>query len=252
MEYKIGEIFEYNGEWYQCLKSSSHRCGNCDFGKLHKCYKIACINGERKDGKNVHFKKLEKVGEPIIYMNRTFQRLKSIDDNICKHCYFSNQVCNPQLCGEVFFLVEIKKVAKDMGEENDVKTLYSEGTVSNTDNLLKSNLKPFDLEAAKTGKPICTRDGRKARIVCFDRKANTPIIALIECDNRGEILQCVHNDGRCCQFGISDNDLMMSLEKKEGWVNVYKNQIHNTLESAEECRKRTTDYIKTIRVEWEE
>ena len=38
-------------------------------------------------------------------MNRTFQRLKSLDDNICKYCYFKNQVCNPQLCGQVFFLV---------------------------------------------------------------------------------------------------------------------------------------------------
>ena len=32
------------------------------------------------------------------------------------------------------------------------------------------NLKPFNLEAAKQGKPVCTRDGRKARIICFDAK----------------------------------------------------------------------------------
>ena len=39
----------------------------------------------------------------------------------------------------------------------------------------KLNLKEFDLEAAKAGKPVCTKDGRKARIICF-------IKALMECD----------------------------------------------------------------------
>ena len=43
----------------------------------------------------------------------------------------------------------------------------------------KLNLRPFDLEAAKAGKPVCTRDGRKARIICFDAKCNKPIVALI-------------------------------------------------------------------------
>lgn len=46
-------------------------------------------------------------------------------------------------------------------------------------NKKKLNLKPFDLEAAKQGKPVCTRDGRKARIICFDAKGNNPIVALI-------------------------------------------------------------------------
>ena len=43
------------------------------------------------------------------------------------------------------------------------------------------HLKPFNLEEAKAGKPICTRDGRKARIICYDKKGDSdPIIALIE------------------------------------------------------------------------
>lgn len=41
--------------------------------------------------------------------------------------------------------------------------------------------KQFDLEAAKAGKPVCTRNGKKVRIVCFDRKgAIFPILALIQ------------------------------------------------------------------------
>lgn len=43
-----------------------------------------------------------------------------------------------------------------------------------------NKFKPFDLEQAKAGKPVCTRDGRKARIICFDLKnGNHPIVAAI-------------------------------------------------------------------------
>lgn len=41
-------------------------------------------------------------------------------------------------------------------------------------------MKPFNLEEAKAGKPICTRDGLLARIICFNRQGdNKPIVALI-------------------------------------------------------------------------
>lgn len=39
--------------------------------------------------------------------------------------------------------------------------------------------KPFDLKKAKKGKPVCTRDGRKARIICFDRDWDARIVALV-------------------------------------------------------------------------
>lgn len=41
--------------------------------------------------------------------------------------------------------------------------------------------KYFDLEAAKAGRPVCTRNGKKVRIVCFDRKIYLyPILALVQ------------------------------------------------------------------------
>lgn len=42
-------------------------------------------------------------------------------------------------------------------------------------------MKPFDIELAKAGHPVCTRSGNPVRIVCFDKK-NTkyPIMALID------------------------------------------------------------------------
>ena len=94
---------------------------------------------------------------------------------------------------------------------------------------IESNLKPFNLEAAKAGKPVCTRDGRKARIICFDRIDNTgcklPIVALVQCEET-EVLQLYHDDGKCDVK--ADLDLMMLSEKKEGWVNVYKGGLLDT------------------------
>lgn len=30
MERKVGEIFEYNGEWYQCIHTKSLGCEDCN------------------------------------------------------------------------------------------------------------------------------------------------------------------------------------------------------------------------------
>lgn len=74
MERKIGEIFEYNGEWHQCVKGNG--CEKCIFNKK-KCYTFIsdddpigyCKADKREDKQDVIFKKFEKVGEPLTYSN---------------------------------------------------------------------------------------------------------------------------------------------------------------------------------------
>ena len=88
-------------------------------------------------------------------------------------------------------------------------------------------MKPFNLEEAKAGKPVCTRDGRKARIICFDRNAaRYNIVALVECSgfpNKEEEIKVYANNGRYFDtVEESPCDLMMCPEKKEGWVNIGK------------------------------
>lgn len=121
----------------------------------------------------------------------------------------------------------------------------------------KLNLKEFDLEAAKAGKPVCTRDGRKARIICFDlNNKNFPIVAIINCDTEENAYQ-YDIDGVCDEHDNNLN-LMMSPEKKEGWVNIYKDFedriccIYKTKEEALEKKETEDDYITTIKIEWEE
>ncbi len=87
MERKIGEIFEYNGEWYQCV--TGRYCHDCAFRndnceereritlkeKLTKEETPGlCVSGWRSDCKSVIFKKLEKVGEPFTSVGKLYQR----------------------------------------------------------------------------------------------------------------------------------------------------------------------------------
>lgn len=86
-------------------------------------------------------------------------------------------------------------------------------------------MKEFDLEKAKAGHPVCTRDGREARILCFDRIGDRPIVALVKeageetifsYNKKGKLFS---NDGRKCI-----DDLFMKAVKREAWINLYKDK----------------------------
>lgn len=76
-------------------------------------------------------------------------------------------------------------------------------------------MKPFNLEEAKAGKPVCTKSGRKARIVCFDARNNQPIVALIEdADNRFEIAYNYDLHGKWDEYEETARDLMMAEDEE--------------------------------------
>lgn len=80
MERKVGEIFEYNGEWYQCIvqpkETEGQSCSICSMNFGGKCPIPVreCAMEGRSDGKSVIFKKLEKVGEPIRVAGKLYQK----------------------------------------------------------------------------------------------------------------------------------------------------------------------------------
>lgn len=80
-----------------------------------------------------------------------------------------------------------------------------------------NKFKPFNLEQAKAGKPVCTRVGHKARIICFNAKASGdyPIIALIEDVNNSiyETVCSFSNEGEYRKGNIHDLDLVMPIER---------------------------------------
>ena len=120
-------------------------------------------------------------------------------------------------------------------------------------------LKPFNLEAAKAGKPVCTRDGIKARIICFDFKnGEYPIVAIIGNDSSETLLSYTINGEIVKGNYKSEKDLMMLTEKKEGWVNVYYNQSKDLYyfsiafkNKKEALEQKFNGCIDTIKIQWE-
>ena len=121
-------------------------------------------------------------------------------------------------------------------------------------------MKPFDLELAKQGHPVCTRDGRKVRIICFNRQdRENPIVFLLEdiaCDKEN-ILTCTKNGCHYPNGKTSDLDFMMCPVKRTGYINIYDNRIYEKIFETEGEAKIAANstpykYIKTIKIEWEE
>lgn len=120
-------------------------------------------------------------------------------------------------------------------------------------------MKQFNLEEAKAGKPVCTRDGRQARIICFDKKSSYfPIVALVDVGNE-ELEVSYTNEGHYYStIGESNNDLFMVGEHKEGWINIYNissgpslgYSIYSTKEEAQSVA--APNVTSTIKIEWDE
>ena len=283
MERKIGEIFEYNGEWHQCIRSIT--CNGCGFNEngctADKQHLTGVCDLGRSDGESVIFKKLEKAGEPYIIGNKLIQRYKMYPTtyNINVHGWYYHNLDVKSWTIEI----EIKQNKENMEEkkqkldklvddymacriqyaefDKEIKALYDKEESEPT-------LKEFDLEAAKAGKPVCTRDGRKARIICFDSKNDPqrPIVALVE-HNDNELLYEYTIGGKERFSHISTtgtSDLMMLPEKKEGWVNVYRDcdgvnitkddNIYSSKDAAISSAQiiDRDNYVATTIIKWED
>ena len=290
MEWKIGEIRQVNGEWYQCVVAIQG-CRECSFRTHDYCTRhLECLSDTRSDKTSVIFKKLEKVGEPITVNGKNVQLLKTTIAN-CDNCAFYKDVncdftCYPRKChgGEEGTYVEIKQTKEDMEEKkiqlkqedidyltrkirylvyktNDYDRATEEimnlfipsDTEHSSSEKIGKNLKPFNLETAKQGKPVCTRDGRKARIICFDMNSfnNHIIVALITEENGTETIYSYTSDGKWKETK-TENDLMMLPEKKEGWAKIRKDiNLYDTKEEADRKMIGNDEYV-TAKVCWEE
>ena len=124
-------------------------------------------------------------------------------------------------------------------------------------------MKPFSLEEylKDPSRKVVTRDGRPVRIICTDRKGDTPIIALVNDANDGqEYGYAFYSDGKFFRDGNEESDLFFAPTKHEGWMNLYKkgfgvvigDLVRDSEEEAKKIAVGDEDYITTIKVEWEE
>lgn len=279
MERKIGEIFNYRDNWYQCIENTGYGCIICHFNTHNNicCNNVLniignCLPPYRKDYKSVVFRKLEKVGNPIMVENKSYQKIK-VPDSLCNNCafydnfsrncklsyYINHQPAYSCLKDEIF--VEIKQDKENMEEreysEEDMKNNPRFKHHKNIEQVINmQKMKPFDLEAAKAGKPVCTRDGRKARIICFDakRKDGKNIMALIPSKEYPgfEDLVAYPNNGNYHGGHENDGDLMMLPQKKEGWIIIHKEAIYDKETAEKIARETTANVIRIQKIEWEE
>ena len=110
---------------------------------------------------------------------------------------------------------------------------------------------PFD-----PSKPVQTRDGRKARIICTDRKGAPdyqPIIALtLREDGKSEYIISVDYNGQYSE-SPGNNDLVNVPEKVGRWINFYRSGTargHASREAADLCAG--TDRVACVYREAEE
>jgi hypothetical protein len=120
-------------------------------------------------------------------------------------------------------------------------------------------MKPFNLEEAKAGKPVCLADGTPVRIICFDRAHDEyPIVALLHYQDGGEDLGWYSLKGVYENRVGSNYNLYMKTENKTGYVIIRKNDravkcsgtiFHNIYDAA-----RLADPAKEViaQIEWEE
>lgn len=247
MEHEIGEIFDIDGKWYQCLKSSKKE------GQCNECAGYAnpfnlCKRFEGCAGGRI-FKELKKIGDPFTCNINGDGKMVTMQEYSLYDTNFINT--SPSLMYVSDYkhkriAIEVKQDKEDMGKE-------------------ELKLRDFDIEAAKAGKPVCTRDGRMARVVCFDRKGDMPITALItNKDVKGNDVEEAYFysiNGRWDEHQEYRYDLMMLSEKKEGWINIYHDNENNVCagenvfdskEVALKFHKPNGNKVATIKIEWEE
>lgn len=190
----------------------------------------------------------KSTGYPIVAL------LEYSDENTTNKeaVIFYNEKGKINLCNnnvDLFFATEDE-------EKNDTSTTTAKITRGGT------SMKQFNLQKylENPDRKIVTRDGCKARVICTNRNSERyPVVALVQ---RGinENTYCYTRDGLCLGDIRALNDLFFVPEKKEGWVNIYKNEIgtqlgeiYNSKEDAEAMAiKCKTYYITTTKIEWEE
>lgn len=192
------------------------------------------------------------------YLNKT---MTSLENELAKSLMYRVSLTDK----EEDAIALAKEIAKDIKpfvrEEFEVKKCNNEG----------NNRRPFNLEEylKDPSKKVVTRDGHDARIVCIDRKADSyskcTIVALVEDKEGCEKCFYFTKNGKYLDGFESTLDLFFAPEKKEGWINIYKTNpdnyglrnyglgsIYNSEEEAKNLMLPISDYVTTIKIEWEE
>ena len=145
-------------------------------------------------------------------------------------------------------------------------------------------MKPFDLQAAKTGAELVTEEGKPARILCYDflrynfeqGKIVKTILAAIKEKENGEdyeVFGFYDSKGKMIltakqifkEKPFTKYDLYIKEKKREGYIAIYKNKnslkeedrrtegiIYDNLKTAETLCDKNENFIAISKIKWEE
>lgn len=123
-------------------------------------------------------------------------------------------------------------------------------------------MRQFDLDKylKNPNRKVVTRDGKSVRIVCTDMIGTSyPILAVCRVDATHDCYYSYTFDGKHNNVD-SHLDLFFAPEKKEGWLNLYKEDgrvIIGTVypiksEKSAKMASEDKNYVATCKIEWEE
>ena len=117
-------------------------------------------------------------------------------------------------------------------------------------------MKPFNIEEARAGKPVCIADVTLVRILCTDRPGMYPVVTL-----EGKYISSYTERGNYINQSEVAKILYMAPTTQEGWINIYETlpgdteagrDIYQTEQEAIRRGKHSSTYITTIKIAWEE
>ena len=130
-------------------------------------------------------------------------------------------------------------------------------------------MKPFNLEEAKAGKPVCTRDGRDVVIIDYNYKCtydgydgNILLIGKVLQKDGTEEAVAYYQDGRERMDGHNSRDLFMKTTHKEGYTTMSYDYLDNLkrgcagrykmFKNRVDLLKYYGEQIPIVKIEWEE
>ena len=118
-------------------------------------------------------------------------------------------------------------------------------------------MKPFDIEQAKAGKPVQTRNGQDAEILRFDLRGGNSMLVIIKAEDHDYVATYAESGNFVNPKYEDKYDLFMKPETKEGWVAVFNDgksisTIYDTKEKAESIGGTYPNFVAVAKIEWEE
>lgn len=94
---------------------------------------------------------------------------------------------------------------------------------------------------------VITRDGRSVRIVCTDMIGTYTVVAICKMNPICECCYSYTDDGKHHIIEDTHLDLFFAPEKKEGWLNLYKDEKTAKWEVSDR-----SNVVATCKITWEE